>query len=246
MVVENGRAAALAARTLARLVEGSGAVERTAADGGPVFSVETEHAVATVRVHEAPGVRVVSTFMSAKQRVHDTHGVFAYTASDSVLPHFSLDCSDRAEGQHAFHVDLLPRVELATAVAYLDEVYGPLKAAHGAADGIDGLTPAPDRSRRQALMSPWLLVHLATGPALEAVGPIVDAYADRWLDLLERGVSAGALASVAAGGVDLVARDALVRRHLCSPEVDPVWGRVVAMLGPDHTHTLQSHLLGTA
>ena len=245
MVVENGLAIGLSARTLQRLVDGLGAVERTGADGGPVFTADTEHATASLRVHEAPGVRVVSTALSAKQRVHDTYGIFAFTAPDSVLPHFTLDCSDRADG-NAFHLDLLPRVELATAVDYMDEAFEPLSPVFAAAGEIDGLTRTGNTRRQYAMMSPWMLVHLATREAFVAIEPTVQAYADHWLGLVERGLGADALAAVAATGTDVVARDALVRHNLFSPKVDPVWGRVEAMLGADNARTMQDLIVGAA
>jgi hypothetical protein len=245
MVVENGKAAGLSARTLARLVAGLGAVERTGVDGGPLFTADTEHAMASLRVHEAPGVRIVSTSLSAKARVHDTYGVFAFTAPDSVIPHFTLDCSDRADG-HAFHLDQLPRVELATAVAYMDEAFEPLSPLFAAAGDIEGLTKTSNSRRQYAMMSPWMLVHLATPEAFVAIEPTVQAYVDHWLELVAKGLSAEAVASVAATGTDVAARDALVRHNLFSPAVDPVWGRVETMLGTDNARTMQALIVGDA
>ena len=43
----------------------------------------------------------------------DSHMVFAFTDTESLVPHFTLD-SVFGQGSHAFHLDLIPRAELAS------------------------------------------------------------------------------------------------------------------------------------
>jgi hypothetical protein len=41
---------------------------------------------------------------------------------------------------------------------------------------------------------------------------------------------------------DLTERDAGVRYNLFSPSIDPVWGRVDAMIGPEGSELIRSNL----
>ena len=55
----------------------------------------------------------------------DSHMMFAFTPSDSAVPHFTLD-SVRAGDHHAFHLDLIPRLDLGAHLAYMDACFTPL------------------------------------------------------------------------------------------------------------------------
>jgi hypothetical protein len=240
--VKPGLAQQLSARTLEQLVAGLGATEVLGDDGGPLLDAAGEGTRGVMRLHVAPGVaRIVSTVLTVPAREVATCMIFAFTEPDSALPHFTLDCSDRPDG-NAFHLDLLPRVELATAVPYMDEVFEPLTPLYTAAQDIEGLSATGNTRRQYAMMSPWMLVHLATPDAFDAVSPTVTAYADHWLSVVRRGLGPEAQGSVEATGTDLAARDAMVRRNLFSPEIDPVWGRVEGMLGAEAARAIRTTL----
>jgi len=237
-------AADLSSRTLARVVDGVGAVEVLGADGGAVLDVRGETSTGLMRVFRAEsGAKIVATTLAVPARDVVTCMVFAFSAADSALPHFTLDCSDRPDG-HAFHLDQLPRVELATHVPYMDEVFEPLTPVFTAGSGIAGLSATGTTRRQFAMMSPWMLVHLADEPAFRAIEPTVLAYADHWVALQRRGLSDEVAASTA--DTDLAARDAGVLANLFSPSIDPVWGRVSAMLGDEAAATIRTELQGGA
>ena len=81
----------------------------------------------------------------------DSHMVFAFTEGDSLVPHFTLD-SVFGQGSHAFHLDLIPRAELASNLAYIDRVYTPL-TAHVRGRAEQGRASRPRRSDRASAPS---------------------------------------------------------------------------------------------
>ncbi|GAB4586548.1 hypothetical protein [Nocardia sp. IFM 10818] len=165
----------------------------------------------------------------------DSHMVFAFTGSDSAVPHFTLDAVHAGE-YHAMHLDLIPRVDLAVHLEYLDAAFLPLTPLLEEAWRIDGVSPAAIGPRQRAMMSPWMVVCRATEPAFRALDGIVDGYLDQWLTLVDKGVPA-----VAA---DTAARDRANRANLFSPEVDPVWARVTRLLGAEQAERVRGELLG--
>lgn len=197
--------------------------------------------VGSQRVFHGDGVgKLVYIGMTAAPIMLDSHMLFAFTPPGSAVPHFTLDsvqAGNPATGEvfHAFHLDLVPRVDLMTNLAYLDAVYVPLTEAFDAAHDTDGLTPAHLSRRQWAVMSPWMLAHRATPEAFVAIGDTVDAYLDHWLKL----VHAGPEGHDADG---LAARDAAHRAVLFNPDVDPVWAQVSQLLGDDVGETLRRSL----
>lgn len=167
----------------------------------------------------------------------DSHMLFAFAAPDSAVPHFTLD-SVHAQGNFALHLDLIPRVELATNLAYMDEVYAPLTPVAEATRAIEGMSPAVLTMRQYAVMSPWMLVQRATPEAFAQVGTAVDAYLDRFAALAVDGVQS----PVSLDADDLAARDRRHREVLFSADVDPVWVNVGRLLGPELTERLRLEL----
>jgi len=236
----------LSARILGRIVDALEADELTGPGGGPMLFSEVEPGGnrGVMRVFTSTAVpKIVSTVLTVPARDVVTCMIFAFTPAASALPHFTLDCSDRPDG-HAFHLDLLPRVELASHRAYMDEVFEPLSAAYLDGSGIAGLSPTGTTRRQTAMMSPWMLVHLADESAFKVVGDVVDRYVEHWLSVVSTGLSAEVEASVIGG--DLAARDAAVRDNLFSPSIDPVWGRVDAMIGSEAAARIRTELRGVS
>jgi hypothetical protein len=170
----------------------------------------------------------------------DSHMLFAFTRSTSLVPHFTVD-SVRTGEAYAFHLDLIPRVELGPNLAYMDEVYGPLSDVATETRQIEGLTPAHLSMRQYALMSPWMLVHRADEAAFAKVPAAVAAYCGRFCELLDGGVTA----EVDLGDEARAARDVRHRSTLFSSEVDPVWGQVERLVGAELSARLQATLRGT-
>ena len=169
----------------------------------------------------------------------DSHMIFAFTAPDSPLPHFTLD-SVLAGPHFAFHLDMLPRVDLGANLAYIDELFQPLTAIFDSAKEIEGLTPAHLSPRQYAIMSPWMLAYRATEPAFAQIDAHVDRYLAHWCGILESGLSEATLSSL--DDRNFSQRDQRNRAAIFSPEVDPVWAQIDRLLGSETSAELQALL----
>lgn len=172
----------------------------------------------------------------------DSHMVFAFTEADSIVPHFTLD-SVFGQGSHAFHLDLIPRLELASHLAYLDAAFAPLTATFEEVQARPGLTPAAIGPRQRSMMSPWMCVNRATDEAFAGIGSAVSAYLDHWFALLDGGLPQEVLDS--AAGTDVEQRDRANRAALFSSDVDPVWNMIARLIG-DQSELIRMQLVGNA
>ncbi|TDE39286.1 hypothetical protein E1289_01330 [Actinomadura sp. 6K520] len=170
----------------------------------------------------------------------DSHMIFAFTGADSAVPHFTLD-SVLAGGQLAYHIDLVPRVDLGAHLAYVNAVFQPLTPVYEEVKERFGPSTAAIGPRQHAMMSPWMLVNRADDEHFAQIGTYLDRYFEHWRDLLVKGVPGDVLGTLA--GTDLAARDARNRAALFSPEVDPVWANVARLLGDAQAEELRAELL---
>jgi len=231
--------ALLCAGVLDRLVEATGSAEIRAAGAPPgqpwrtLHSTMTPDPVGVVRLFRGTRVaHVVHIGLTVPAIGLDSHMVFAFGHADDALPHFTLD-SVASDTGHAFHLDLVPRVDLATHLDYLDHVYTPLTPWYERGRALPGLSAAAVGPRQRAVMSPWMLVHRADEDAFAAIGPVVDAYLDHWLALVAAPLPDAVSATLA--DTDLAARDRALRAVLFDPDVDPVWHRVARLIGAKDT-----------
>ncbi|MGX1810545.1 hypothetical protein ACWIGI_32920 [Nocardia sp. NPDC055321] len=164
----------------------------------------------------------------------DSHMVFAFTGSDSAVPHFTLDSVFAGE-YYAMHLDLIPRADLAVHLDYLDAAFLPLTPLLEQAWQLTGVSPAAIGPRQRAMMSPWMLVCRATSEAFGELTETVDAYLAHWLTLLDKGVP--------AVQADLPGRDRANRANLFSPAVDPVWAQVTRLLGAEQCERVRGELV---
>ncbi|WP_327011235.1 hypothetical protein OHA72_30540 [Dactylosporangium sp. NBC_01737] len=199
--------------------------------------------VGTMRVWQGDGEisRMVYVGLVVPPINLDSHMVFAFTASRSGVPHFTLD-SVHGGAYYAYHLDLIPRAELSSHLSYMDSAYHPLTGLYEEASQREGLSRAHIGPRQHALMSPWMLVHRADEAAFQGMTPIVEAYVAHWLELVSAGLPAPVIESLA--DTDLAARDGTVRANLFSPEVDPVWAQVSRLLGEPASDEIRDVLMG--
>lgn len=156
----------------------------------------------------------------------DSHMFFAFTPPERATPHFTLD-SVMAGPSFAFHLDLIPRVDLGANLAYMNEVFMPLTANFDQAKKIEGLTPAHLSPRQYALMSPWMLAYRATEAAYASCALHIEAYLQHWFSLVENGIRT----PIAWTPAQLAERDCANRHAIFSYEVDPVWNQIERLLG---------------
>jgi hypothetical protein len=233
--------------TLQRLVDTLGLVEKTAQNGGaylPLISQlpMVQGQVGEVRVFEGgPLFRVVTCSLAVEPIQLDSHMLFAFTPGSSAVPHFTLD-SVKAGEHFAFHLDLIPRLDLGANLAYMNEAFNPLTEAHAAGSSIEGLSKAHLSPRQYAIMSPWMLANRASEGAFSAIEASVGAYQDHWFSVLRNGVSKEALNGISAA--ELQQRNLRNKRMIFDPEIDPVWERITGMIGEDAVAIQRALLIG--
>lgn len=227
---------ALHDHVLNRIVDTYGMTEVLNDEGGPFLPLESqlpmhEGSVGGMRKFAGgPLFQVLTSSIVVPAMQLDSHMIFAFMPSDSAVPHYTVD-SVQAGDHHAFHLDLIPRVDIGSRLNYLNEVYQPLTEACEEARKIDGLEAAHLSPRQYAIMSPWMLANRATPEAFEKIMKPVDAYLNHWFGLVEKGISAEALEDVTAQ--ELAARDKRNKFAIFNAEVDPVWQRIAPLVGQD-------------
>ena len=225
---------ALSERTLAKIISQFGLTEQTADGGGPALRLVSQLPMAQGEIgdmriyHGGPLHHLVTVRIVVPAMQLDSHMLFAFMPSDSALPHFTVD-SVAAGGHFAFHLDLIPRLDLGSRLAYMDEVFTPLTGAYEAGVSIDGLSAAQLSRRQQAVMSPWMLAFRASESAFQAIDDPVQRYLDHWLQLVEKGISDESLQGV--DGAELAARDRRNKAMIFNPDLDPVWNQIGPLIG---------------
>lgn len=227
---------ALHERVLNAIVDRYGLVETLNEEGGPYLPLEShlpmhEGSVGHMRVFTGgPLFQVVTSSIVVPAMQLDSHMVFAFMPSTSAVPHFTVD-SVQAGGHHAFHLDLIPRMDLGSRLDYLNEVFQPLTEACEQGRAIEGLSPAHLSPRQWAIMSPWMMANRATEEAFKAFDGTVDQYLEHWFGLVDKGISETAIAGVSAEA--LAERDRRNKAIIFNAEVDPVWQRIAPLVGQE-------------
>jgi len=166
----------------------------------------------------------------------DSHMIFAFTAPESPIPHFTLD-SVLAGPHFAFHLDLIPRADLGANLTYMNAIFDALTPIFERARQIEGLTPAQLTPKQYALMSPWMLAYRANESAFERIQEPVNAYLEHWFCLVDQGLPVEAFP---AG--ELAERDRLNRAAIFNPSVDKVWAQVERLVGIEMGERMRSIL----
>lgn len=160
----------------------------------------------------------------------DSHMIFAFAKPDSPVPHFTLD-SVMNDESYAFHLDLIPRVDLGANLEYIDAVYGALSDVFEKAQQIEGLSKANLNPRQLAVMSPFMLVNRATAEAFQKIFASIDFYLNHWFSLVENGIGEDVEKKIFAA--DFAERDRRNREIIFNPAVDKVWGQVDRLVGAE-------------
>lgn len=235
-------------QTLRRIVERYDLREIEGLDGGPWLPLVSRLPMAQGRIGHVrvfrggPITQIVSCTITVAAIGLDSHMLFAFTDTDSAVPHFTVD-SVRNGADYAFHLDLIPRLDLAVALAYMDEVFAPLTETFKAHRDLPGLKAAQLDPRQYAVMSPWMLVNRADEAAFKATFAAVNTYLDHWFAVLERGVSSGAQAG--STPAQRAARDAAHRAVLFNVDVDKVWKQIAPLVGADAVERMLGLLRST-
>jgi hypothetical protein len=166
--------------------------------------------------------------------------VFAFSPAGVPVPHFTLD-SVFGQETYAFHLDLIPRVDIGTHLAYLDWAHTPLDATFDEVTSRPGLTKTAIGPRQFSLMSPWMLVQRADEEAFRGMDGAVKSYLDHWFSLVESEVPDAVLADVS--DTDLPTRDERNRALVFSPDVDKVWAQVEQLIGAEQAEAVRTLLL---
>lgn len=169
----------------------------------------------------------------------DSHMIFAFTQPDSPVPHWTYD-SVQNKPVYAFHLDLIPRVDVGAHLAYMDAIYGPVTDLFQKERENEGLSEAQLTPRQRSIMSQWMLAYRATEEAYPGIEPTVRGYLDHWFDLLDKGIGAEAEADIK--GVDVAARDAANRAIIFNRDVDHVWNLVTPLIGHDVSELMRLNL----
>ena len=206
----------------------------------PLVSPMMPEPVGSVRIFAGDKIsKVVYIGMSVPFIKLDSHMVFAFTKTDSAIPHFTLD-SVNNDTTYAFHLDLIPRVDLGANLEYIDAVYGGLSDEFEKAGKIEGLTKAQLNPRQLAIMSPWMLVNRAAASAFKQIGNSVDFYLKHWFSLLENGIGAEVVSQFSAEY--LAERDRKNREIIFNPAVDKVWSQVDRLVGAETSSMMRNIL----
>lgn len=229
--------------TLDTIVERGNLTEVAGADGGPLLSLKSEAfgEVGEARVFTGERIaKAVYVGLAVPAIGLDSHMVFAFSPAGVPVPHFTLD-SVFGQGTYAFHLDLIPRVDLGTHLPYLDWAHTPLDDTFNDVTSRPGLTKTAIGPRQFSMMSPWMLVQRADEDAFRGMDGAVKSYLDHWFSLVEGDVPDAVLADVS--DTDLPARDQRNRANLFSPDVDHVWAQVQQLIGTEQAEAVRTLLL---
>ncbi|MDJ0707978.1 MAG: hypothetical protein QNJ46_32295 [Leptolyngbyaceae cyanobacterium MO_188.B28] len=222
----------LSHNTLEKIQQRLSLYEIQGAEGGPYMTLTSPTnsvPVGQVRLLAGnPIQKVVYVGISAPPIQLDSHMLFAFTSADSPVPHFTLDAIQAGPG-FAFHLDLIPRVDLGANLEYMQAALHPLTVEFEAVKTIEGLSPAHLSPQQCALMSPWMLAYRANEVAFLQIEKPVNTYLEHWFGLVRQGMSAEPIIGV--DSVSLAHRDRLNRQALFNPEVDPVWDKITPLIG---------------
>lgn len=239
---------ALMDQTLQRILKKYSLQEQTSDDGAYLTLTnhipDMEGTIGNVRKFTGgPLFQLVTCSIVVPQIGLDSHMLFAFMPSDSGVPHYTVD-SVRTGDDYAIHLDLIPRVDTGSQLAYMDEVFTPLTEFYKEAYAHPGLTTARLDPRQYAIMSPWMVVTRANEESFKKMTKSVNDYMDHWFSMVDKGISANALNNISKE--ELIARDQRSKAIIFNPAVDKVWDQISGLIGPDVGQQLRQLLRSTS
>ena len=235
----------LSEQTLSRIIDRFGLEESTADDGGPALRLVSQlpmvqGEIGDMRIyHGGPLHQLVTVRIVVPAMQLDSHMLFAFMPSHSGIPHYTVD-SVAAGGHFAFHLDLIPRLDLGSHLSYMDEVFTPLTESYEKGTALEGLSAAQLGRRQWAIMSPWMLAYRADEKAFSNITDTVNEYLAHWFTLVEQGVSDEAMEGV--NGEAVAARDGRNKAIIFNPDVDKVWNQIGPLIGEEASLTIRETL----
>lgn len=173
----------------------------------------------------------------------DSHMIFAFTQPDSLVPNFTLDSVFSTlppgvdpimpEGgeTYAFHLDLIPCVDLGVNLPYMERCFIPMTEVQTKCREHPGIIPALLSPAQNAIMSPWMLAQRSDAKAYEeTVFDSAETYLNHWYDLVDNGLDDIADQIIAG---DPAERERKNRALIFSRELDPVWQKIDMMVGEE-------------
>lgn len=235
----------LARASVDRIVERFALAEDAADDGGPRLELQAPGNGKRAGVCRSwtggPIERLVYVALEIDAIGLDSHMLYAFTTPESAVPHFTLDAV-AAPGTCAFHLDLVPRVDLGAHLEYVRYCYDILTDTTLDVASWEGLSPASLTPLQYSMTSPWMLVHRVTESDFARVGEPVGEYLAHWFALVEDGLPPHVSSSLDMSW--LPERDRRLRAALFDPAVDPAWGQMDSLVGADDSAAIRSILRG--
>ncbi len=239
-------------------VRNEATVDRVAARFGlrprgetPLVSMHDHSDVGATRTLLGPEVDkavVVDLALPDNEQPSALHWFYAFARPTALVPHLAVEWSEISEPESSddgprvgLLLDLLPRLDLAVNVAYVDEVYVPITPLLETAWDLDGVRPARIRPRRAICFSPWMLSLTAPVDAVEALHVIVERCVEHWVAVITGGVGAP-VDPVANDPTKLVQHDKYHRNALFDEHADARWDRIYRLLGPNDAAELRMTL----
>ena len=209
--------------------EDDGSFATLKASGGPLEGMK----VGELRVFSGgPIHKLVYSGMTVEEFGMDTHQIWAYTAPDSALPHFTIDAAISPNTEGTFHigVDLIPRLDLGASLRYLQQAFQPLQETYTEFQGESENGAATSVGPMQyALRSPYMMAAFASKQGMKDDVKHVQGYLKHWIKLLKEGLNPEAQAE--AQWQNPAQRDALNRKAIFNPETNMVWGLLDKLIG---------------
>lgn len=215
----------IATKVIVRLIEELSCVSIT--PDSPVWQdiVAQGRRVGELRVYRGRGrvQKIVTCSFSVGSPAVNAQSVIVLTEPSSPVPHLVLD-SMHVGPKVSFHLDLLPKRDLAVSLAYLDRCYVPLSEVRGDLDADERFSAAQLSRRLRSLLSPWNVAHAVDVADLSAAQAYVDRYVTHWASLLRSN------ASDFESAPDIASRDVQHRQLLFRRGVDPLWDMLDRMI----------------